>query len=143
MTFNYTLSPVEPLSGIHLRGTVKYRFLINYPVAPELLEPHLPPNSRLSLFAGKAWLSACFVHLKHVRPRYLPKWVGASFNYLIMRTRAVLPFPDGKEREAVLVLDNNVNQWYISKLGKSLIGFTFKNRKMKLIETSKSWIIQM
>ena len=99
------LAPTEPLRGLHMIGTVTRRFLVTYPVPPAALASAVPPCGELVLHNGLAWVSACFVHIARMRPSLVPEPLGIGFNYLIHRTLARLPYPDGKMRNSVLVLE--------------------------------------
>ena len=54
MRTSFDIPPTEPLSGIHMLGTVVRRFLISYAVAPEALAGHIPPGAELSLYGGRS-----------------------------------------------------------------------------------------
>lgn len=126
-----------------MHGTVVRRFLISYPVSPDLLLKHLPPGAECATYDGLAWVSACFVRMDDMRPSVLPKFIGMGFNYLIHRTRARLPFPDGKLREAVLVLQPNINRPLLSTFGSWLTGVGFQTRDIDFREDDEGWHIQM
>ncbi len=66
-----------------------------------------------------------------------------GFNYLIHRTRARLPFPDGKLRDAVLVLQPNINRKFLSSFGSLLTGVGFRNRQIDFTEDDDIWRIRM
>ena len=66
-----------------------------------------------------------------------------GFNYLIHRTRARLPFPDGKLREAVLVLQPNINRPLLSSFGSLLTGVGFRKRQIDFTEDEDNWRIRM
>jgi len=135
----FDLKPTDSLTGLHMRGLVRRRFLINYPVEPALLEPFVPPGGELSLHQGKAWLSDCFVHISHMRPSVMPPGLGMSFHYLIHRTRARLPFPDGKKREAVLVLDPTIDSRLLKTFGSAMTGVPFKRRPIEFVTDGSAW----
>ena len=78
-----------------------------------------------------------------MRLRVLPKFMGMGFNYLIHRTRARLPFPDGKLREAVLVLQPNINRQLLSSFGSVLTGVGFHRREIEFMDDEDQWRIQM
>jgi uncharacterized protein YqjF (DUF2071 family) len=137
----FDLKPTDSLTGLHMRGMVRRRFLINYPVDPSLLEPFLPPGGQLSRHQGKAWFSDCFVHVSHMRPSIVPSALGLSFRCLIHRTRAVLPFPDGKNREAVLVLDPSIDSRLLGVVGTSMTGVPFKRRPIEFVTDGSAWRI--
>ena len=124
-------------------GTVVRRFLISYPVAPDALSGYLPPGAEVAVHDGAAWVSACFVRMDDMRPNVLPRFVGMGFNYLIHRTRARLPFPDGKLREAVLVLQPNINRRLLSSCGSLLTGVGFKTRQVDFTQDEDNWRIRM
>ena len=140
---NYDLAPTDPLSGLHMKGTVTRRFLITYPVPPEILSAAVPPGAELSLHDGLAWVSACFVNITAMRPSVLPEWMGMGFNYLIHRTRARLPYPAGKLRESVLVLEANIDRSILGALARRLTGVQFRVRDITLTEGSESWTVRM
>ncbi len=138
------IPPTKPLSGLHLNGTVTRRFLINYPVDPESLKRCLPPGGEISLSGGYAWVSACFVNIKRMRPSFIPHALGGiEFNYLIHRTRARLPYPDGVKRESVLVLEPNINRKFFSQVGHIAPGVNFISRDISLTRGADAWNITM
>src|SRR6267142_2213960 len=107
MSHPSNLAPTDRLRGLHMQGVVTRRFLVTYPVPPEALAAAVPPGAELLLHQGLAWVSACFVHIAGMRPSIVPEAFGIQFNYLIHRTLARLPYPDGKLRPSVLVLEAN------------------------------------
>lgn len=139
----YDLSPTARLEGIHMVGTVARRLLISYPVPPEALARFVPPGAELSLFAGKAWVSACFVRMDDMRPSFAGRLFGLGYRYLIHRTRARLPFPDGKLRECVLVLEPNMSSRLLAVAGSKITKILFQHRDIRIQEDPEGWTIQM
>jgi uncharacterized protein YqjF (DUF2071 family) len=140
---DYELDCLKPLTGLHLVGTVTRRFLISYAVDPALLAPRVPPGGELSLAHGKAWVSACFVHIEDMRPAGTPRALGVQFHYLIHRTRARLPYPDGVKRESVLILEPNIDRSLLSCLGRLSAGVRFQVRDVELEESQGGWHLRM
>ncbi len=143
MTISFDLKPTARLSGIHMVGTVARRFLISYPVDPDCLTNCLPPGGEISTHDSMAWVSACFVRMDDMRPNFAPRFLGMGYNYLIHRTRPRLPFPDGKLREAVLVLEPNINRRLLSTFGSMLTGVEFQTRQIDFTEDDNVWRIRM
>ncbi len=143
MTVSCDLAPTDRLTGMHMVGTVVRRFLISYPVSPDKLQSFLPPGAELSLHNNMAWVSDCFVHMNDMHMHMMPACFGMGFNYLIHRTRARLPFPDGKLREAVLVLQPNINQPLLSTFGGLMTGVNFNNADINFSEDNDKWHITM
>lgn len=140
---DYDLDPLGPLPGSHLVGTVMRRFLISYAVEPDGLAPYLPPGAELSIARGRAWVSACFVHIGDMRPAGMPAALGVGFRYLIHRTRARLPYPDGAMRESVLVLEPNIDRRSLATLGRLAAGVRFHMRDISLDGTDEGWRLRM
>lgn len=143
MKNTYDLAPTQPLHGFHMKGTVTRRFLITYPVPPHALASAVPPGAELSLHNGLAWVSACFVHVAGMRPSFSPESLGMDFNYLIHRTMARLPYPDGKLRKSVLVLEANINRRVLGLMARKSTGVQFHTRKITLTEHISTWLVQM
>jgi hypothetical protein len=112
-------------------------------VPAEALMSALPPCGTLVLHNGLAWVSACFVNIAGMRPSMAPAWLGTGFNYLIHRTMAWLPYPDGKPRRTVLVLEANINRWLLGNIATSMTGVRFRVRDISLVSLSESWIVRM
>lgn len=140
---NYNISPTSPLKSLHLKGLVTRRFLVSYPVPPEALSRFLPPQAELSTSQGFGWVSACFVNVKHMHPSFVPGALGIEFNYLVHRTRARLPYPDGAKRESVLVLEANINNSLFAAIGRRTSGVRFRPRDIRLTEGPDSWRLHM
>lgn len=140
---DYELDCLRPLTGPHLVGTVGRRFLISYPVEPALLAPRVPPGGELSTAHGKAWVSACFVRIDDMRPAGAPRALGTGFHYLIHRTRALLPYPDGRRRESVLILEPSIDRRVLSWLGRLSTGVRFHVRDVTLDESGDGWRLRM
>ena len=143
MAAGYDIRPTDRLPGLHLRGTVTRRFLISYPVPPEALTRFLPPGAELSTWGGCGWVSACFVNIRDMRPSFPPQPLGLEFNYLIHRTRARLPFPDGTLREAVLILEPNINRRLFASSSRMTTGIQFQVRDIRLVEDPDGWTLTM
>lgn len=137
------LAPTEPLRGLHMKGVVTRRFLVTYPVPPEALASAVPPSGELVLHNSLAWVSACFVHIARMRPSFGPESVGIGFNYLIHRTLARLPYPDGKMRSTVLVLEANINRRLLGLVARKMTGVRFRVREITLTDLNDAWIIRM
>lgn len=143
MNIPFDLAPTDRLPGLHMLGNVVRRFLISYPVQPDLLAGYLPPGAQLALHDGFAWVSDCFVQMDNMRPNIFPGFVAMGYNYLIHRTRIRLMFPDGKPREAVLVLQPNINRQILSTFGSLLTGVQFQTRQINFTQDRDHWRIQM
>jgi uncharacterized protein YqjF (DUF2071 family) len=137
------LAPTDTLQGLHMKGTVTRRFLVTYPVQPERLLASVPPGGQLVLHNDRAWVSACFVNIAGMRPSIFPAWLGTGFNYLIHRTLAWLPYPDGKKRRTVLVLEANINRRLLGVVARRMTGVRFRIRDIALVDREASWLVRM
>ncbi|MCH8275209.1 MAG: DUF2071 domain-containing protein [Armatimonadetes bacterium] len=143
MATSFDIEPTARLRGFHFIGTVARRFLISYPVAPAALSSFVPPGGELCTWRNMAWVSACFVNVKQMRPSFAPAPLGFGFNYLIFRTMAELPFPDGKRRRSVLILEPNIDSRMPARVGALTGGIRFNVRDISLSQTEEAWSIVM
>lgn len=58
----------------------------NYPVAPDLVQAHLPDSLDVDTFDGSAYLSVVPFTNIDVRPKGLPRWAGVPLPELNLRT---------------------------------------------------------
>jgi hypothetical protein len=142
MPLDLDIRPTDRLPGIHLAGTVGIRLLVNYGVPGEALQPLMPPGCEASTHAGLAWLSVCAVRLEKLRPSILPRAAGLTFNYLIIRTVARLPYPDGERRESVMILESNIGGRLAAKLGR-VTGIQPNLRRIEIEEDDDSLGLRM
>jgi hypothetical protein len=61
-----------------VRGVIDRRILVNYRVDPAALARLLPAPFRPKLVGGFGVAGVCLIRLKHIRPRFLPGWLGIS-----------------------------------------------------------------
>lgn len=83
----------------------KWRHLLfaSWPLAPDEMRRHVPPNFELDTFEGKAWLSILPMHMEDLHFRFFPPVPGTSnFPEINMRTYVRLPPAGGRaERRGV------------------------------------------
>ncbi len=85
-----------------IRGVIDRRILVNYRVDPAALARLLPPPFRPKLIHGAAMAGVCLIRLKHVRPCFVPSWLGISSENAAHRI-AVEWDEGGERREGVYI----------------------------------------
>lgn len=85
-----------------IRGTIDRRILVNFRVDPEVLAGILPPPFRPKVVNGVGMAGVCLIRLKHIRPRWLPSFVGISSENAAHRI-AVEWEQDRQRREGVFI----------------------------------------
>jgi hypothetical protein len=85
-----------------IRGTIDRRILVNFRVDPEVLEKILPAPFRPKLVNGTGMAGVCLIRLKHIRPKYLPSFIGISSENAAHRI-AVQWERDGEQKEGVFI----------------------------------------
>lgn len=61
-----------------IRGVIDRRILVNYRVQPDVLSRLLPAPFRPKLINGAGMAGACLIRLQHIRPRFLPAFLGIT-----------------------------------------------------------------
>jgi Uncharacterized conserved protein (COG2071) len=85
-----------------IRGLIDRRILVNYRVDPEVLARILPAPFRPKLVNDAAMAGVCLIRLKHIRPRFLPTFLGISSENAAHRI-AVEWDHQGERREGVFI----------------------------------------
>jgi hypothetical protein len=91
-----------------VRGVIDRRILVNYQVDPGVLAPLLPAPFRPKLIHGVGMVGICLIRLMHVRPTFLPTWLGISSENAAHRT-AVEWDENGTVREGVYIRRRDTN----------------------------------
>jgi hypothetical protein len=85
-----------------IRGIIDRRILVNFRVDPKVLARILPDPFRPMLVKGMGMAGVCLIRLKHIRPRFLPSFIGISSENAAHRI-AVEWDQDGERREGVFI----------------------------------------
>jgi hypothetical protein len=85
-----------------IRGVIDRRILVNYRVDPKVLARILPAPFRPKLVNGWGMAGVCLIRLKHIRPRFLPSFVGITSENAAHRI-AVEWDQQGERREGVFI----------------------------------------
>ncbi len=85
-----------------VRGTIRRRILVNYRVAPDVIQRLLPSGFEPKLVGGYAMAGVCLIRLEGQRPGGLPSGVGMSSENAAHRI-AVTRHEGGTERESVYI----------------------------------------
>jgi len=85
-----------------VRGVIDRRILVNYRVDPEVLARMLPKPFRPKLANGAGMAGVCLIRLKHIRPTFLPSFLGISSENAAHRI-AVQWEQAGELREGVFI----------------------------------------
>lgn len=59
-----------------MQGLIRRRILVNFRVAPEIMQRQLPAKFRPKLHAGAAIAGICLIRREQIRPKYLPAFLG-------------------------------------------------------------------
>lgn len=102
-----------------IRGIIDRRILVNYRVDPAVLAPLLPPPFRPKLVRGFGLAGICLIRLKHLRPAFLPTWLGVSSENAAHRT-AVEWYKNGTTWSGVYVRRRDTNSWLNTLAGGRL-----------------------
>lgn len=102
------------LDTIH--GIIDRRVLLNYRIDPAVLQQVLPPTFRPKLYAGYGIGGVCMIRFKHLRPRFVPGWLGLGSENAAHRI-AVEWDQDGEPKEGVFIPKRDTNSWFNQKLG--------------------------
>ncbi len=97
-----------------IQGIIRRRILVNFRVAPEVMQRQLPARFRPKLHAGKGIGGICLIRLEEIRPLGLPAFMGISSENAAHRMAVFWEDEEGKTREGVFIprrdTDSTLNQ---------------------------------
>ena len=86
-----------------IKGIIRRRILLNYRVAPEVVQKILPENFRPKLFEGYSIAGICLIRLEEIRPKGMPAIAGISSENSAHRIAVEWDDADCGTREGVFV----------------------------------------
>lgn len=84
-------------------GIIRRRILLNYRVAPEIIQTILPPHFRPKQIAGHAIAGICLIRLERIRPKGIPGVVGISSENSAHRVAVEWEDESGRWKEGVFI----------------------------------------
>ena len=102
-----------------VRGIIDRRILVNYQVDPKVLARILPKPFQPKLADGAGMAGVCLIRLKHIRPRFLPSFLGISSENAAHRI-AVQWQQDGQRREGVFIPRRDTSSRFNTVVGGKL-----------------------
>lgn len=85
-----------------IQGVIRRRLLINFRVAPDVMQRLLPSRFRPKLRGDHAIAGICLIRLEEIRPKHIPSFVGISSENAAHRI-AVTWEEGGEAREGVYI----------------------------------------
>ncbi len=92
-----------------IQGLIRRRILINYRVAPEIIQKELPARFRPKLHNGFAIAGICLIRLEQIRPRGFPAFLGINSENAAHRIAVVWQDEHGKQQEGVYIPRRDTN----------------------------------
>jgi hypothetical protein len=86
-----------------IQGIIRRRILVNFRVAPDVMQARLPARFRPKLQRGHAIAGICLIRLEAIRPRGLPGLLGVASENAAHRVAVVWDSDQGEPREGVFI----------------------------------------
>ena len=116
-----------------IRGVIDRRILVNYRVDPAALMRILPQPFRPKLVNGSGMAGVCLIRLKHVRPRFLPGFLGIASENAAHRI-AVEWEQGGERREGVFIPRRDTSSRLNTLVGGSLFPGVHEHARFRVEE---------
>jgi uncharacterized protein YqjF (DUF2071 family) len=125
-----------------LRGVIDRRLLVNYRVDPNVLAALLPAPFRPKRILGWGMVGICLIRLKHVRPTFLPSWLGIASENAAHRT-AVEWDDHGTVREGVYVRRRDTDSRLNALAGGRLFPGLHHHARFQVRETADHFAVAL
>jgi len=100
-----------------IKGIIRRRLLLNYRVAPDIIQSILPEGFRPKLVSGHAIAGICLIRLEEIRPKFLPSFLGIASENSAHRIAVEWDCPEGSTKEGVFVPRRDTNSFLNSLAG--------------------------
>lgn len=125
-----------------IRGLIDRRILVNYRVKPDILARLLPNPFRLKLVDGMGMAGVCLIRLKHIRPKFLPEFMGISSENAAHRI-AVEWDQNGETKQGVFVPRRDTSSRINTLLGGRLFPGMHSHAIFKLEEHDDNFRVEL
>jgi hypothetical protein len=116
-----------------IRGVIDRRILVNYRVDPEVLARMLPAPFRPKLVSGTGMAGVCLIRLKHIRPRFLPSFLGLSSENAAHRIAVEWDQVD-QPKEGVFIPRRDTSSWLNTLVGGKLFSGVHHHATFQVLE---------
>ena len=79
------MNSLIPKHPIPMKTVFRNCFLVNFAIDPEIMRRRLPPEISPDLYADKAFLSVVIADMEKMRPAFLPRALGITYNQVVYR----------------------------------------------------------
>ncbi|HEX7860712.1 MAG TPA: DUF2071 domain-containing protein [Verrucomicrobiae bacterium] len=128
------------LDTIH--GLIARRVLLNFRIDPEVAARVLPSRFRPKLYNGYAIGGVCMIRFQHLRPQFVPEWLGMTSENAAHRM-AVTWEEDGELREGVFIPQRNTASTFNQLVGGRVFPGVFSKSEFSVEETPESVSIRI
>lgn len=125
-----------------MRGVIDRRILVNFHVDPDSLSKVLPSPFRPKLVNGFGMAGICLIRLKHIRPRYMPAFVGLSSENAAHRI-AVEWDQDGRRHEGVFIPRRDTSSRLNTLVGGRLFPGVHHHGRFRVCEQDEQFRISL
>ncbi|MDQ6788312.1 MAG: DUF2071 domain-containing protein [Acidobacteriota bacterium] len=103
-----------------LQGIIKRRILVNYRADADVMQKVLPKGFRPKLYVGQAIAGICLIRLEHIRPKFMPEFVGIASENAAHRIAVLWENENGETREGVYIPRRDTDSFINSAVGGKL-----------------------
>lgn len=100
-----------------LQGIIKRRILVNYRAEPTAVRNVLPKGFRPKLYKERAIAGICLIRLEHIRPKFMPEFIGVKSENAAHRIAVVWEGESGNMYEGVYIPRRDTNSFINSIVG--------------------------
>lgn len=125
-----------------IRGIIDRRVLVNFRVDPNVLSCVCPAPFRPHIINGFGVAGICLIRLKHIRPRYLPPFLGISSENAAHRI-AVEWDADGDTRTGVFIPRRDTSSLVNAFAGGRIFPGVHNLARFDVSETDNKYHIEM
>ena len=125
-----------------IHGVIARRVLLNFRIDPDVMARSLPAPFRPKLYKGNAVGGVCMIRFQHLRPRFVPQWMGTTSENAAHRV--AVEWTEGSElREGVFIPQRNTASRFNEALGGRVFPGVFSRSEFEVNESAESVSIRL
>ena len=126
-----------------IQGVIRRRILVNFRIAPDVMQTQLPTRFRPKLQDGHAIAGICLIRLEAIRPRLVPTVLGLSSENAAHRIAVVWEDQSGELDEGVLIPRRDTDSLVSSFAGGRLFPGEHHRARFEIAENAEKVDVRM
>ena len=117
--------------------------VLAYAIPAQVLQPMLPPGLTLDTYGGCGFLAIALVETLHLRPAFLPAWLGTNFCLSGYRIFTRYRTSTGRTLRGLRILRSDTDRRSMQCLGNLLTHYHYERSQFRVRRSEQAYEVQV